>query len=67
VPEDTKIASLEDQIRALCARVVRSSDEGELQTMCADLRTMISEHIELVRGKVRELTIKELEAKKRSP
>ena len=65
MPDDTKIASLEDQIRALCAQVVKSSDEGELQTMCANLRLMLSEHIEFVRMRVREL--KELEAKNQAP
>lgn len=65
MPNKNKIGSLENRIRALCGRVAKSNDEDDLRRMCADLRSLLSEHIELVRDKVRELKAKELESKKR--
>ncbi|HLW54804.1 MAG TPA: hypothetical protein VKW06_18355 [Candidatus Angelobacter sp.] len=59
---DDKIDGLEGRIRALCAKVVKSSDEDTLRSMCADLRTMLNEHIEFVRSQARELKIRQLEA-----
>lgn len=60
-----KIGSLEDRIRSLCASVVKSGDEDDLQSMCAALRSMLSQHIELVRDQVRELKVKEIELKRK--
>jgi hypothetical protein len=59
VPDD-KTETLEQRIRSLCGEVVKSTSEESLQVMCAELRGMLSEHIEQVRAQVRELQAREL-------
>lgn len=63
VPEKTKSKSLEDRIRALCTEVLKSGNEEEMQKKCAELRAMLSDQIDLVRARVRELKALELDAK----
>ena len=60
---DDRTDTLEQRIRSLCSEVVKSTSEETLQTMCAELRSMLSEHVEQVRAQVRELRMQELKVK----
>lgn len=64
VPDDSTIGNLEVRIRALCSRVIESGSEDELRTMCAELRSLLSEHIAVVRLQARALKAKMLDIKK---
>ena len=59
MPYNTRIGSLEERIRALCRKVTESADDEDLQRMCAELRTLVREHIELMREQVRQITARE--------
>ena len=63
---DDKTYTLEQRIRSLCSEVVKSTNEEALQVMCAELRGMLSEHIEQVRAQVRELRTQELKVKQKA-
>lgn len=63
---DDHTDTLEQRIRSLCGEVVKSSSEEAMQAMCAELRSMLSEHIEQVRAQVRELKTQELKVKQKA-
>jgi len=43
---------IEDRIQQLCARIVATEDEGELNQLCADLQGALKEHIQFLRDQV---------------
>ena len=45
---------LEDRIRRLCARLIRTDDGNEFHTVATELRASLAEHIDRLRSKLLE-------------